>query len=352
MGLTKSIRLQPEPLSAPDRTDKEIGTAFDPRTTFWLSVIAACGLTPFALLHLVKSDLFMAAIVSSLDLVAIAIAIEIRRNGSAAPKSLLAAIIIGNVVVLLTTTQLQLIGVFWVYPVLVFNYSVVGTRAANWINLCLCLAVFSYAATWTSDAQMLRIVATTILTAVFAYIFSSNIDRQKQALRELASVDPLTGARNRREMQLGLKRACETHERHGTPSVLFIIDLDFFKQINDQYGHDVGDEVLVEVVNLVGKRLRVTDLLYRYGGEEFLVLANGTPTEQGLVLAEDLRERVQNGCKGDLPPVRISIGVAELAANESPAEWLKRADDALYRAKANGRNRVEIAECSSPTPVT
>lgn len=251
-------------------------TGFDPRTSFWLCVIAAAGLLPFAFFHWISGNLFMVAIVSSLSLIAIALAIQIHRKGMVPPVLLLTGV-------------------------------------------------------------------TMTLTVLFAYIFSSNIDRQKQALHEMASVDPLTGARNRREMQIGLKHACKLRDRSGTPASLLIFDLDFFKQVNDVHGHTVGDRVLIDLVETVSKRLRTTDTLYRYGGEEFVILANGARVEDGRLLADSLCELVRGSRLGGLEDIRISIGVAEYLPPELPAAWLKRADEALYRAKANGRNRIEVA---------
>ena len=154
---------------------------------------------------------------------------------------------------------------------------------------------------------------------------------------------PLTGVRNRHELQLDLMKACSQQTRTGTPVTLLVIDLDFFKTVNDTYGHIKGDEVLTEIAGLMVRRLRATDSLYRYGGEEFLVLASGTDAEGGRTLAEDLRTTIENSSPCGVSGITISLGVAQYAPPESISAWLHRADEALYRAKANGRNRVELA---------
>ena len=318
-------------------------TGFDARTTFGLMVIGSLVLWPFALYHGIVGNYFMMTIVGGLALLATANSIQIRRKDVAPPLLMLITSVLTNMTVLLATFHLKLGGIFWVYPALVFNYSLVGTRVAVRANIILCLSVLYLVSTWAEWPQLPRIVVTMAATAFFSHIFSSNIDRQKQALLAMATVDPLTGVRNRHELQLELLKACGQQARLGTPVTLLVLDIDFFKKINDTHGHIKGDEVLIEISKLMGKRLRTTDMLYRYGGEEFLVLAGGTGAEGGRILAEDLRITVQNGRLGGLPGISISLGVAEYASPESISEWLQRADEALYRAKTNGRNRVELA---------
>jgi diguanylate cyclase (GGDEF)-like protein len=319
-------------------------TGFDDRTTFGLMVIASIALWPFAIYHIIDSSLFMMAIVGGLALLATAIAVQTRRRKVAPPILMLIACMLANIVVFLAIVHLKVTGIFWVYPVLIFNYSLVGTRVAVWVNIILCALVLHCVSSWdAASPQLPRIVATMVVTAFFSHIFSSNIDRQKQALKEVATIDPLTGVRNRRELQSDLLMACNQHIRSGAPVTLLVIDIDFFKEINDTYGHSKGDDALIEIAKQMGKRLRATDILFRYGGEEFLVLASGVSADGGRILAEELRGAIQNARLGELPMISISVGVAEYTLPESIDEWLHRADEALYRAKANGRNRVELA---------
>lgn len=319
----------------------------DARTTFGLMVIGSLVLWPFAIYHLVAGNVFMATIVGGLALLATANSILIRRKEAAPPLLMLISCVLTNITVLLATFHLKLDGIFWVYPAIVFNYSLVGTRVAVWANIILCSSVLYLASSWAEWPLWPRIVVTMAATGFFSHIFSSNIDRQKQALVTLATIDPLTGVRNRHELQLELMKACSQQTRFGTPVTLLVLDIDFFKKVNDTYGHIKGDEVLVEIAKLMGKRLRTTDSLYRYGGEEFLVLAGGTNADGGRILAEDLRNTIQNSRPCELPGISISLGVAQYVPPESISEWLSRADEALYRAKANGRNRVELASSGS-----
>jgi diguanylate cyclase (GGDEF)-like protein len=322
-------------------------TGFDARTTFGLMVIGSVVLWPFAIYHLFSGNVFMTTIVGGLALLATANAILILRTEAAPPRLMLVSCVLTNITVLLAAFHLKLDGIFWVYPALVFNYSLVGTRVAVWANITLCTSVLYLAVSWAEWPLWPRIAVTMVATGFFSHIFSSNIDRQKQVLMTLATIDPLTGVRNRHELQLELMKACSQQTRLGTPVTLLVLDIDFFKKVNDTYGHIKGDDVLVEIARLLGKRLRATDSLFRYGGEEFLVLAGGATADGGRILAEDLRITIQNSRPCELSGISISLGVAQYAPPESISEWLHRADEALYRAKANGRNRVELASPGS-----
>ncbi len=170
-------------------------------------------------------------------------------------------------------------------------------------------------------------------------------ERLRQSLQlslELAITDQLTGLFNRRYMS----RHLSTLLSEGSKPVSFLmLDVDFFKQINDTYGHDVGDEVLREFANRISANVRGIDLACRFGGEEFVVVMPDTDLSFAYLVAERLRQSVAdapfvlNGEAQQLP-VTISIGVAASQAGDTPEVLLKRADQALYRAKRDGRNRV------------
>ncbi len=171
------------------------------------------------------------------------------------------------------------------------------------------------------------------------------VQRRIRLERE-ASVDALTGLRNRRWLEVNLDRLAQRHRCGGTSFTVIMLDVDHFKRVNDTYGHAAGDRVLSTVSQTILNSLRPTDLASRYGGEEFVVILPGTALDDGMIVAQRLRQQVggqEVDCRDGrvLPPVTISLGVAMLGDNESGKELLARADGALYRAKQNGRNRVE-----------
>jgi len=174
---------------------------------------------------------------------------------------------------------------------------------------------------------------------------------QHRTLRELATRDPLTGAFNRRQMDFCLANAIERRDRTGEPASLLLFDVDHFKAINDALGHAAGDEVLKRLVALVSARARKLDVLFRIGGEEFLLLLPGASYDGALAVAENLCRMVATSDLLDGWRLSISIGVSELQHAQSAPEWVEDADVALYRAKRSGRNRVGFSARVAVTAV-
>ncbi|GFO55620.1 GGDEF domain-containing protein [Geomonas sp. Red276] len=162
-------------------------------------------------------------------------------------------------------------------------------------------------------------------------------------LRELNIRDQLTGAYNRRYLDHRLADEVKRHARHNRALSVIMIDIDFFKKVNDRYGHEAGDRVLAGVAGKLMATVRKTDCLVRYGGEEFCCILPETPLENACVLADRFRssvERLAIATGSRELRVTISLGVAQLCPEDTPTTLLKRADDGLYAAKQSGRNRV------------
>jgi len=163
---------------------------------------------------------------------------------------------------------------------------------------------------------------------------------------EMAITDGLTGLHNRRYMESHLSTLVEQAASRGKPLSLLVLDIDYFKSINDGYGHDAGDDVLREFATRMRKSIRGIDLACRYGGEEFVVVMPETDMAIAAMVAERVRRRIAGEPfviqqSGHAIDVTISIGIAALRdANDTAATILRRADQALYRAKRDGRNRV------------
>ena len=175
-------------------------------------------------------------------------------------------------------------------------------------------------------------------------------------IEELAELDELTGSFNRRCIMRMLDEEISRARRTKSPCSIALIDLDWFKRINDGYGHPTGDEVLRTFAITVFANIRGIDKFGRYGGEEFLLVMPQTPADTGALALDRLRAIVSDLDWSAFSPgmsVTISAGVATLGADETPDGILARADSALYAAKAAGRNRVASARADiSPTPVT
>jgi len=178
-----------------------------------------------------------------------------------------------------------------------------------------------------------------------------------QEAERLSLTDGLTGVWNRRYLQLQLQKEIDRANRFARPLSLLVVDIDRFKQANDEYGHLVGDEVLVEVVRrLVDSTRTNIDVVARFGGEEFVAVLPETPREGARVVAEKVRQAISlrpikaEGVQGGLH-VTVSVGVASYPEDGSSADALMRAADrAMYRAKEGGRDRVELAVSGESTP--
>lgn len=204
----------------------------------------------------------------------------------------------------------------------------------------------------SSALQTLTFLATfsVVLVSSVGFVFMSR-DRADENNRVLAALDPLTGVANRRSLIAALDRDVARAQRMREPMALMMVDIDHFKDVNDQYGHPAGDRVLCSVVNVLRQRVRAQDLVGRYGGEEFMVLLPDTGLTGAQQLARALCKAVEESrCPADGVPgpgiaVAVSIGVfgGRLESGDSWDMLIAAADRALYQAKNNGRNRVEVA---------
>jgi diguanylate cyclase (GGDEF)-like protein len=233
--------------------------------------------------------------------------------------------------------------VYWGYLVLWINFVLSQRQLAIAVNLAMVGALAAQGSLFDSGAERAIYLVTALLVTAYGWTFSSRYASQRRQLEILASHDPLTGAGNRRLLQHDLEMAIAATGSGAAPSVLAVLDLDHFKQVNDRHGHEVGDRVLVRLVEIARERLRKTDGLYRFGGEEFVVLLAHVGLVEARVALADLRERLNAGLGEVADAVTVSIGAAEQVRGEDWSGWLGRADAALYRAKQAGRNRVEVA---------
>ena len=172
-------------------------------------------------------------------------------------------------------------------------------------------------------------------------------DNVEQAI-EMAVVDALTGLHNRRYFDMNLSSLLDQSAQEGKPLSLLVLDIDFFKKINDTYGHDAGDEILRALAGRVRRAVRSVDLVCRLGGEEFVIVMPDTPLDVAGRVAERVRRTVEAEPfavkQGQTSiPVTISIGIADRGSDANPDFIYKSADKALYESKASGRNRVTLA---------
>jgi len=245
-------------------------------------------------------------------------------------------------------------GLFWIYPLILFNFFMVSPGKALLATLLVLVSLVAYGqhnpgAVFESDYQMVSFLVTSMMASVLSFVFAYRTTSQRDQLQQLAIHDPLTGARNRRAMNEELKIAASSHRRHGNSYGVLTMDLDHFKRVNDNYGHQAGDQVLVDFVELIKNSSRKEDRLFRFGGEEFLLLLPNTDRVGLLAAAQQLQQQVAHNLRSPGGAVTMSVGGAILRRDEHWEDMLERADQRLYRAKSAGRNCVVIADEADST---
>ncbi len=169
----------------------------------------------------------------------------------------------------------------------------------------------------------------------------AQVEAANYRLNKQARTDTLTGVANRLRIDEELQRELTRFERHKELFSVILLDIDYFKRVNDQYGHNTGDMVLKSIADTLSQNTRANDTLGRWGGEEFLVICPSTSRDGALTLAETLRVAILNCTSNKSPPSTASFGIATIQENDTADSLIKRADEALYRTKEKGRNRVE-----------
>ncbi len=164
--------------------------------------------------------------------------------------------------------------------------------------------------------------------------------RLESELSRLAQTDPLTGVWNRRHTEELLDTAIQDARREGYPLAALMLDIDHFKETNDDHGHRAGDEVLIELTRRIDRLLDESNLLGRWGGEEFVIMIDPCTLDEAIPTAQSLRRAICDNPFEGVGSIAVSIGIAELQADDDLASWIHRADEAMYAAKAAGRNTV------------
>lgn len=308
----------------------------------FLSAVAVVGVTPFLLIRLLNGEWVMAVV----DAVIIAgfcflgLSVLRPRRVRFASVSLAILCVAGMLTTIYMQEERQ---VFWAYPALLAVFYLVKPGEAVIIAVLTLIALAPELVPTMEPLRVTTVYVTLFATSAFAYAFAFLTRGQRDQLLMLARKDPLTGVGNRRALDEKLAEVCSAQTRANVPASLLLLDIDNFKEINDEFGHAAGDQMLVRLTEIIELRIRVTDSLYRIGGEEFVVVIEGQRKEQARRLAEQLRTLVEANELAPGGTVTISLGVAELGAGEKLEQWLRRADVALYESKRAGRNQTSLA---------
>lgn len=247
------------------------------------------------------------------------------------------AITLGIVNAIMT---LGVTGSYWAFLGVFSVYFILPLQPAKYANCLFLIAVIG--TSWVSLEPEIYLRFSAVLVGVSFFIFISNreITKAQALLRKRSSTDALTGVLNRVTLSSNLQDAIQDSKDNNVNATLCVIDIDHFKLINDTHGHDVGDKVLIDLTAFVTTMISSKDMLFRIGGEEFLILMRNTNVDEGIKTADALRSTVEDLKLVSGHPITISIGVTEIQKDFGWKEWMKLSDEKLYTAKKNGRNQV------------
>tara|TARA_R110001592_G_scaffold363043_1_gene679546 strand:- start:28044 stop:29180 length:1137 start_codon:yes stop_codon:yes gene_type:complete len=251
--------------------------------------------------------------------------------------------VLGNTLILLAVSQGMNYAVYWLYPQLAGLPVLLRFRRSLVVGLLTAVVALPLLFTHFDLSSALMMSFSMLVTWLVSAWLVFAMTEQSRRLKSMAVTDSLTGAYNRRYLEEQAAQAMESWQRYRHSSTMLLMDVDYFKRINDRYGHAVGDIAIKRLVEVISGRIRAVDILCRFGGEEFVVLLHETGIDGAVRIAEELRALVESA---DILPegnLTISTGVCEVIVADSVDHWFKLADSALYRAKRGGRNRVEAA---------
>jgi len=309
-----------------------------------LCALSIPSILPFGIYRLLQGSWASAAVDMALVLAMSAVIVHVWRTGRYQVTSVCVTIFYTGG--MLATVYLRGVGlVYWVYPTMISAYFVLRPAVALAINSVGLVVLVAILLGRVEVVNLATIVVTIGLVNLFAYIFSYRTGLQTRRLHTAAERDFLTGVGNRRALDRHLAEYAQ-ERRPQLESSLLLLDLDHFKQVNDQYGHAAGDKVLVRLAELMQRHTRSSDRIFRYGGEEFAIIASGAGLGSATILAEGLRNAVASATLLENHPITISIGVAYMDKAHAPEDWLAQADKMLYAAKQGGRNAVRVAQPS------
>lgn len=252
------------------------------------------------------------------------------------PLVVVAALIGVNIGAAVAVSALKFDGVAWIAPLVLANLLLGGPLTGSILS-AVTIVVITFLGDLYMDADLTaNVLGALVLSMLMALAVSRSLSRHVGRLQSEAHHDPLTGAVNRAGLTQSLDECLPRVDRDH-PLALILFDLDHFKALNDAYGHTAGDAVLQSFVRVLNENLRRADSVYRYGGEEFVVLVDGD-ADAGLRVAEKLRTAVEEDAFLRSKQVTVSAGIAEATPEDTERTLFSRADKALYEAKHDGRN--------------
>lgn len=304
------------------------------------STLAAIAITPFGIWRLGRGDWGQGVF----DIALVVLLLGLAYLGLKGQRLRSIGLVVASLYVLASlfvAYQFGPLGHYWFFPAIVAGFFVVRAGEALWLA-CLGLAAHLLLASrqgW--GPELGTFAATSLLVCIFINLFATRLRQDNRRLYLDSTLDSLTGSGNRRLLDDVLAELPD--EADSSRMSLLMLDVDRFKSVNDQFGHAIGDLCLNRLAHLLMTDLQPPQKLFRYGGEEFVVLTPGS-AQDAAALAERLRSDVEHTQLIRETKITVSIGIASRGLHENVHDWMHRADDAMYQAKQQGRNRC----CTAP----
>lgn len=309
-----------------------------------IAPVTALVLVLFALRLGISANPAIAGVAALTAIPAVIAALMVRKRGR---RLAMAGILLSISNVLGCLLAVWLIGstaLAWVYLVLMANFFIVRSQIAIVANLTLSGALLVMPGILLGTPVNIPGMAVIVLTMAFGYRFSRRVLGDRARLELLASLDTLTGLPNRRMLEKTLVQLIGDARNDRFQHALVVLDIDHFKAVNDRFGHNAGDTALSDLSMILRFELRENDKVFRFGGEEFVILVNARSREALESFTERMRKAVYQSLRGPGGRITISLGAAMYNGEPHWQDWFSRADAALYRAKAGGRDNYMIAE--------
>lgn len=301
-------------------------------------LIALLAITPFAIFRFVKGELAVALVDLGIVLaIAIGIIVAWRFDKSETAGNLMAAIVTVSAAAAVIGLDLSPL---WVMAVLVASFLVASSWSAAIFSAALIGLVMGHEPAFSGPIERWTFLAVSVQVALYSLIFSLRSNQRQASLAFLADNDPLTGLGNRRALRHDLTSLVSQNGQQNLNLALAMLDLDHFKQVNDEYGHAAGDRVLVDLAGILAESTRESDHGYRFGGEEFVLILQGVDAAGLESALNKLLERIRDRLKSPGGPVTVSIGATRVLSDDTVHSCFSRADQAMYKAKAGGRDRL------------
>ncbi len=312
----------------------------------FVAVLAAIFVLPFGIFRLMDGDYIVGLADFLMVGVTAGAAAWALKTGSTEISGLIISVVC-TLGVLVSTFYRGMEGALWIFPLMMFVFFLSPPKAALTligvaIGAIAAREIVLPASIVESRIHLMSFLATSISTAVFSFLAARSTKRHSRQLMTLAAKDPLTGLKNRRGLEQELQFAASAQQEIGSQYGLIVIDIDRFKQTNDDHGHSEGDRILREFARLLIDSIRMSDHAFRYGGDEFVVLIAGTNSAGLSAVCDNILSRVRDTIRIGTIPVTVSIGAALQGEDTDTHSWFQRADKCVYRAKDAGRDRYVI----------